>query len=91
MSSTKSSVAYYERMEYNNGLNKDINMNNDSPQLSYKTPQEQAIHGSMVAGSNNNMRKKHVMIEYLTSISPHVLIEYPTLCSPHVDNLVINI
>ena len=35
---TKSSVAYYERMEYNNGLNKDINMDNDSPQLSYKTP-----------------------------------------------------
>jgi len=40
MSSTKSSVAYYERIEYNNGLNKDVNMDDDSPQLSYETLQE---------------------------------------------------
>ena len=40
MSSTKSLVAYHERMECNNSLNKDIEMDNDSPGLSYKTHQE---------------------------------------------------
>ena len=39
MSFTKSLVAYHERMECNNNLNKDINMNVNSkgPGLSYKT------------------------------------------------------
>ena len=37
MSSTKSSVTYHKRMEYNNSLNEDINMDDDSPQLSYET------------------------------------------------------
>ena len=41
MSLTKSSVAYHERIEYNNGLNKDVNMDNNSPKLSYETPQYQ--------------------------------------------------
>jgi len=31
VSSTKSLVAYYKRIEYNNSLNKDVNMDNDSP------------------------------------------------------------
>jgi len=79
MSSTKSLVAYHKRMEYNNGLNKDVNMDDDSPQLSYETPQEQAICASMVASPNNNMRKKHVIIKH------------PTLGSPYVDDPVINI
>ena len=38
MSLTKYLVAYHERMEYNNSLNEDINMDNDSPWLSYETP-----------------------------------------------------
>ena len=40
MSSTKSLVVYHERMEYNNSLNEDINMGDDSPQLSYVTSKE---------------------------------------------------
>jgi len=32
---TKSLVAYHERMEYNNSLNEDIEMDEDSPRLSY--------------------------------------------------------
>jgi len=91
MSSTKYLVAYYERMKYNNGLNEDIDMNNNSPQLSYKTPQEQAIHASIVAGPNNNTRRNHVIIKYPTSSSSYVPIKHPTSDSPHVDDLVINI
>ena len=36
ISSTKSLVVYYEKMEHNNTLNKDVNMDKDSPTLSYK-------------------------------------------------------
>jgi len=91
MSLTKYLVAYHERMEYNNSLNEDINMDNDSPWLSYETPQEQAIYASMAAGSNNNIRKKHVIIKHPTSSSPHVPIKHSTLGSPHIDDPVINI
>ena len=40
MSTTKSLVVYYERMECNNSLKKDIEMDNDSLGLSYETHQE---------------------------------------------------
>jgi len=40
VSSTKSLVAYYKRMECNNTMIEDVNMDNDSPELSYKTTQE---------------------------------------------------
>jgi len=43
MSTTKSLVAYHERIESNNAITEDINMNKDSPGLSYKTTQEKAI------------------------------------------------
>ena len=43
MSSTKYSIVYYERMKYNNAMNKDVDMDNNSPALSYKTSQEKAI------------------------------------------------
>ena len=66
-------------MEYNNGLNKDIDIEDDSPQLSYAVSKEQANHVSIVANPNNNMMNKHV------------LIEYPTSSPPHVDDTVINI
>ena len=36
MSSTKSSVAYYKKMECNNTLNNNIDMDDDSPVLSYE-------------------------------------------------------
>ena len=74
---TKSSVVYHKRMEYNNSLKKDIDMNDDSPWLFYKTLQEQAIHASIVAGPNNNIRKKCVMIKNSTSSSSHVPIKHP--------------
>jgi len=43
MSSTKSSVAYYERMESNNAITEDVDINKDSSGLSYETTQEKAI------------------------------------------------
>jgi len=43
MSSTKLSIAYHERMECNNAMNIDIDMDNNSLALSYETFQEKAI------------------------------------------------
>ena len=43
ISSTKLSIAYYERMECNNAMNVDINMDNNSLALSYETSQKKAI------------------------------------------------
>ena len=43
VSSTKSSVVYHKRMEHNNVMNKDIDMDDNSLILSYKTSQEKAI------------------------------------------------
>ena len=79
MSSTKSSVAYYKRIENNNGLDEDFNMEDDSPQLSYVTLKEQANHVSTVANPNTNTTNKYVLIEYSIS-NP-----------PRVDNTIINI
>jgi len=33
---TKSSIVYYERMEHNNTMNVDVNMDNNSSALSYE-------------------------------------------------------
>ena len=78
-------------MEYNNGLKKDIDMDDDSSWLSYETLQEQAIHASMVAGPNNNIRKKRVMIKHLISSSSHIPIKHSISGSSCVNDLVINI
>jgi len=43
MSSTKSSIAYYKRMECNNAMNIDVNMDNNSPALPYETFQKKTI------------------------------------------------
>ena len=43
MSSTKSYIVYHERMECNNVINVDVNMDNNSPALSYETSQEKVI------------------------------------------------
>ena len=43
MSSTKSLVVYHEKMEYNNALNEDVDIDNNSSALLYKTSQKKAI------------------------------------------------
>jgi len=43
MSFSKSSIAYHEKMELNNVMNVDIDMDNNSPALSYETFQEKAL------------------------------------------------
>jgi len=43
MSSIKSFIIYHEKIEHNNTMNIDINMDNNSPALSYETSQEKAI------------------------------------------------
>ena len=48
MSSMTSSEPYHERMAQNNDMDID-DINNTSPELSYKTSQEKAIHLSMAA------------------------------------------
>jgi len=72
MSSTKSSVAYHERMKNNNSLDEDFNIEDNSPQLSYVTPKEQANHVSMVANPNTNTTNKHVPIEHFISSPPRI-------------------
>ena len=37
MSSSKSSVVYYEKMELNNAMNVDVDIDDNSPALSYET------------------------------------------------------
>ena len=76
---TKSLILYYEKMKLNNNLNKDINMENDSPQLSYVMSKEKANHISIITNSNNN------------TIDKHILIEHPISSTPHIDDMVINI
>ena len=54
---------YYEKIELNNTMNKDVKMNNKSSMLSYKTSQEKAIQVSMVANPNTNTMNKYITIE----------------------------
>ena len=91
LSSTKSSVAYHERMELNNAMNVDIDMEDDSPRLSYETSQEKAIRVSMATDPNRNTLNKRVIIERPASSPPHALATHPTEASPRVDDTVINI
>ena len=56
MSSTRSSVAYHEKMEQNNAMIIDNDSNNSSPALSYENKQERAIRVSKAADPQNNMR-----------------------------------
>jgi len=43
LSLTKLSIVYHERMELNNIMNVNVDMENDSPRLSYETSQEKTI------------------------------------------------
>ena len=56
MSSTRSSVAYHEKMEQNNAMIIDDDPNNSSPALSYEDEQERAIRVSKAADPQNDMR-----------------------------------
>ena len=55
MSLTKSSIVYHKRMECNNAMNVDIDMDNNSPALSYETFQEKASQVSDTADPQTNM------------------------------------
>jgi len=79
ISSTKSSVIYHEKIEYNN---EDVDMDDDSHALLYKMTQEKAFQVSKVANTNNNM---------VTMTLQHVFSEHPNMTSTHVDDTVINI
>ena len=43
MSFSELSVAHYEKMELNNAMNVDVDIDNNSPALFYKTSQEKAL------------------------------------------------
>jgi len=43
MSSLKISVVYHEKMELNNAMNVNININNNSPTLSYEISQKKVL------------------------------------------------
>ena len=58
ISSTKSSIAYYDKMECNNAMVIDEEMVNGSPALSYETDQEKALHISKANVQQDNMRFK---------------------------------
>ena len=58
MVSSMSSVPYHEKMERNNGMDIDDN-NNFSPELSYKTPQEEEIHLGKATEKHTNTRPPH--------------------------------
>ena len=59
--STRSSVTYHNRMKQNNGIivNKDLPNNDTSPELSYKTTQEKALHLSKATENQLSMRPMH--------------------------------
>jgi len=59
MSSTKSSIVYHERIEHNNAMNIDVDMDNNSLALSYETSQEKAIQVSEAADTQTNMMSQY--------------------------------
>ena len=59
MSSTKSSVVYYNRMERNNTIVIDKEMVDTSSGLSHRTEQEKILYVSKAAEQQDNMRSKY--------------------------------
>jgi len=78
VSSTKFSIAYHERMEHNNTIIEDIDMDNVSLRLPNKTTQEEAIRVSKVANTNNHA---------VTTIQQCVPHEYPNMTLAHGLNI----
>ena len=56
MSFMRSSIAYYERMDCNNAIVINNDMNNNSPVLSYENEQKKVLRVSKAAKQQNNMR-----------------------------------
>ena len=75
MSSARSSIAYYEKMECNNDMAIDDDFNNSSPALSYEDKQERAIRVSKVADLQNNMRPQCDSLNVANLTSQRVLNE----------------
>jgi len=78
ISSTVSSVIYYNRMIMNNDNNSNTIMEPiNLLQLLYVTPERKNIQVSMAADPNNNIMNQHVPIEGMTFNSPqqHVPLE----------------
>ena len=75
ISSTRSSVAYHEKMECNNDMVIDDDFNDSSPALSYEDEQERAIHVSKAADLQNNTRPQCNSLNVANSTSQHVLNE----------------
>ena len=82
MSSTKSSIAYHDRMERNNDMvvNEDIFNNDISPKLSYETTQEKALHLSKVTENQMNTRPMQVSLISNTCLQ-HSSNNYPNMSS----------
>ena len=89
--STKSSIAYYEKIKLNNTMNENVDMDNNSSTLSYETSLEKTIRVSMVANPNNNMINKCIIIEHPISNSPCAPVKYPNSVSSYSNDTVINI
>ena len=88
MSTTKSLVAYHERIESNNAITEDINMNKDSPGLSYKTTQEKAIWVGKMVNFNCNM--VNTTPQHASNTHPNTTLPQGDV-SPHGNNDVINV
>ena len=82
VSSTKSLVAYHEKIECNNTIIEDIDMNDVSPELLYETIQEKTSWVSKAANTNNNAAPTN--LQY----GSH---KYPNISPVHVNDTVINI
>ena len=81
ISSTISLVIYYKRMDINNNLENDINMEPiEITQLLYAIPREQVNQVSTVVDSNNNMINQCVLIKGLALNSSS------TSSTSHIDN-----
>ena len=97
ISSTKSSIVYHERMECNNAMNIDVDMDNNSPALSYKTLQEKAIQVSEAADPQTNMMSQHGNPN-ISNLNPQCVLNDQMAPNPtcvqtthHADDTVINI
>jgi len=97
ISSTKLSIVYHESIEHNNAMNVDIDMDNNSLALPYKTSQKKAIQVSEVANPQTN-----VMSQYsnpnISNLNPQCVLDDQMASNPtcvqtmhHTDDTVINI
>ena len=97
MSSTKSFVMYYEKIEHNNAMNEDINIDDNSLALSYETFQKKAIQVSKAVDPQTNTLNQCSNLNTPILNSQHVSVKHSILNSTYVqimylsNNMVINI